>query len=82
MADEGALSFAKDIRPMFTDMDVAHMQGAGIDLSDRAEVEAHADAIYETVSDGSMPPRNSGEERWSPEMCERFKKWHEQGCQP
>jgi hypothetical protein len=79
MADEGALSFEKDIRPMFTDVDVAHMKPAGIDLSSYADVKASADAIYEVVSDGSMPPPGTGE-TWSAEMCERFKRWHDQGC--
>ena len=76
---DDAPGFAKDVRPMFTDKDVAHMKPLGIDLADAADVQAHADAIYSTVSDGSMPPRNSGEERWSPEMCERFKAWMEAG---
>ncbi|MGC1380234.1 MAG: hypothetical protein WA814_04340 [Candidatus Baltobacteraceae bacterium] len=82
MADQPALSFAKDIRPMFTDMDVEHMKPFGIDLSSRDDVEANADNIYATVSDGSMPPRGSGEERWSTEMCERFKQWQTQGFPP
>ncbi|HEU5479490.1 MAG TPA: hypothetical protein VFU90_06630, partial [Candidatus Tumulicola sp.] len=68
---EGTLSFAADVRPMFTDLDVDHMQPLGIDLSDRAAVEANADAIYAAVSNGSMPPAGTGE-RWSPEMCARF----------
>ena len=74
-----SLSFEKDIRPMFTDMDVEHMKPFGIDLSDRAVVQANAESILETVTYGSMPPRNSGEPRWTPEMCERFKAWREQG---
>jgi hypothetical protein len=78
---EGTLSFAADIRPMFTDLDVDHMQPLGIDLSDRAGVEASADAIYAVVSNGSMPPPGSGQ-RWSPEMCARFKQWQTQGCPP
>jgi hypothetical protein len=82
MTDAGALSFAKDIRPMFTDLDVAHMKPVGLDLSDRANVEAHAEAIYTAVSEGSMPPGSSGEARWSPEMCERFKQWQSQDCPP
>jgi hypothetical protein len=77
-----ALSFAKDIRPMFTDTDVAHMKGFGIDLSDKDSVTEHATAIYGTVSGGSMPPPNSGEPRWSVEMCERFKQWQIEGCPP
>jgi hypothetical protein len=77
---DDALSFEKDIRPMFTDTDVEHMKPLGIDLSDRAAVEENAEAIYGTVSEGTMPPRSSGETRWSPEMCERFKRWMSQGC--
>ena len=82
MADQGSLSFAKDIRPMFTDTDVDHMRSAGLDLSSHDEVAKSADAIYETVSAGTMPPPGSGEQRWSTEMCDRFKRWQEQGCPP
>ncbi len=79
MADEDALSFEKDIRPMFTDLDVAHMKPAGIDLSSAGDVKANADAIYSTVRSGAMPPPSSGEARWSDAMCERFKRWLDQG---
>lgn len=82
MTDGIALSFAKDVRPMFTDLDIEHMKAAGIDLSDRMEVETHADAIYRTVSEGTMPPASSGEARWSQAMCERFKAWQDRGCAP
>ena len=80
--NDPTLSFTRDIRPMFTDTDVDHMQPFGIDLSDKDDVEAHADAIYIAVSDGSMPPEGSGETRWSDEMCARFKQWQTRGCQP
>jgi len=80
MTDE-SLSFATDIRPMFTELDVDHMQPFGIDLSDAADVKSNAEAIYSTVSEGRMPPPGTGE-RWSAEMCERFKRWVEQGCPP
>jgi hypothetical protein len=76
------LSFAKDVRPMFTDTDVAHMKPAGLDLSDRGDVQKQADAILEAVSSGSMPPASSGEPRWTNEMCETFKRWRDQGCAP
>jgi hypothetical protein len=82
MMNDGTTSFEVDIRPMFTELDVAHMKPAGIDLSDAASVKAHADAIYAAVSEGSMPPPTSGEPRWPNEMCERFKRWQEQGCLP
>jgi len=82
MSDEHPLSFARDIRPLFTDMDVAHMKPAGIDLSSAESVKAHADAIYATVTSGSMPPPSSGETRWSAQMCETFKQWQLQNCPP
>jgi hypothetical protein len=78
VTDEIKLSFAGDIRPLFTDIDVAHMKAAGMDLSNRDDVEKHADAIYDAVSEGSMPPPGTGE-TWTPEMCERFKRWQTQG---
>jgi hypothetical protein len=80
MTNGDTLSFATDIRPMFTDLDVAHMKVAGIDLSDRNQVMAHADAIYQTVTTGTMPPPSSGETRWTPEMCDRFKRWQAADC--
>jgi hypothetical protein len=75
------LSFAKDIRPMFTDIDVAHMKAAHLDLSDHESVAQLADAIYKTVSEGTMPPPGTGE-KWTPEMCARFKQWKDEGCPP
>ena len=75
------VSFKRDIRPMFTDMDVEHMRKA-MDLSSRDSVFLHAGAIYEAVSSGHMPPAASGEPRWTPEMCTRFKTWQDQGGQP
>lgn len=77
-----ALSFERDIRPMFTQLDVDHMKPLGLDLSAYADVKASSDAIYSVVSYGSMPPPKSGEARWSTEMCDRFKRWIDQGCPP
>jgi hypothetical protein len=79
MPDQPTLSFAKDIRPLFTDLDVLHMKPAGIDLSSRDDVEKHADAIYETVTSGSMPPKSSGEARWTDATCALFQEWQTQG---
>jgi hypothetical protein len=77
--DQDKPSFEKDVRPMFTQTDVEHMQNLGIDLSSRGDVEKHAAAIYETVTSGAMPPPGTGE-RWTAEMCERFKRWRDGGC--
>jgi hypothetical protein len=80
MSDQ-RLSFAKDIRPMFTDTDVTHMKAAGMDLSAYDDVKSHAVAIYAVVSEGTMPPPGTGE-TWSEQMCGTFKQWQQQGCPP
>ena len=82
MSDADRLSFAADIRGMFTDLDVAHMRSSGMDLSNYNDVKANADAIYSVVTDGTMPPKNSGEPKWTTEMCDRFKRWQDGGCLP
>lgn len=81
MADETTTSFARDIRPMFTDIDVQHMNGVGIDLSSYDMVQEFAEAIYRTVSSGSMPPPGTGQ-RWTEEMCALFKRWQQDNCPP
>jgi hypothetical protein len=81
VTEQTKVSFAKDIRPLFTDIDVAHMKAGGMDLSSRDDCEKHGDAIYETVSSGSMPPKGTGE-TWTPEMCDRFKRWQNDGYLP
>jgi hypothetical protein len=76
-----AVGFKRDIRPMFTDMDIEHMRKA-MDLSSRDSAFLHADAIYKAVASGHMPPPSSGESPWTPEMCATFKAWKDQGGQP
>jgi hypothetical protein len=44
-----ARDLTKDMPPLFTDLDVAHMKPVGIDLSSREDVSAHADAIHRTL---------------------------------
>ena len=74
-----ALSFAKDIRPLFRDTpDVDSMKEYGIDLSSYTDVKVHAEKIYATFADGSMPCDG-------PWLCGRialFKRWMEEGMAP
>ena len=76
------LSFTKDIRPMFTDLDVDHLRPLGLDLSSKDDVAKNADDVYAHVSAGTMPPPSTGEERWTDEMCAKFKQWQTEGCPP
>ena len=50
----GALSFARDIRPLFREKDRDSMLTA-FDLFDQADVARHADAIVGALRSGKMP---------------------------
>ena len=72
-----AVSFAQDIRPLFTDMDIAHMKNFGVLLDDFDYMRdpAHAQNVLNAVSAGRMPPSSSGEPSWSPESVQLFQAW-------
>ena len=71
-----ALSFAKDIRPLFRDSpDVEEMQVFGLDLSSYEEVKSRAEEIYARLENGSMPC----DEAWPAERVALFKRWMDEG---
>ena len=72
-----ALSFAKDIRPLFRDGDIKCMGDSGVDLDDPAWmcVPANAQSVYSQVSAGTMPPDTP----WPPDRISLFKKWMDAG---
>lgn len=76
------VGFAKDVRPLFTDTDIAHMGARGLDLNDHDDVMNNADLIYEKVTSGAMPPQSTGGVRWTKAQCDLFKSWQTGGCQP
>lgn len=74
-----ALSFAKDIRPLFRDdPDVSAMKDYGLDLSSYSEVKLKAKSIYETLHTGSMPCDGA----WPADRVGLFKKWMDEGMAP
>jgi hypothetical protein len=74
-----ALSFAKDIRPLFRDTpDVDTMKDFGMDLSSYVDVKVHAGEIYARVLDGSMPC----DEPWPKDRVALFKQWMDEGMAP
>jgi hypothetical protein len=78
-----AVSFAQDIRPLFTDMDVAHMRNLGVSLDDFDYMSDpdHAQNVLTAVSTGSMPPSSSGEPEWTSESVQLFRDWMTGGYQ-
>jgi hypothetical protein len=74
-----ALSFAKDIRPLFRDdPDVEAMKPFGMDLSSYDDVSAQAENILARLEDGSMPC----DEPWPQAQIDRFKQWMSEGMEP
>lgn len=74
-----AISFARDIRPLFRDSpDVDSMKDYGLDLSSYEEVKAQAAEIYETLESGSMPC----DAPWPPAQVALFKRWMDEGLAP
>jgi hypothetical protein len=77
-----ALSFATDIKPLFTSTDQEHMSFM-FDLWDYGDVKSNAAEIYDSVSAGRMPVDNDGKAKpWSKDQVATFKQWMDQGCQP
>jgi len=76
-----AVSFAADIRPLFTEIDVDHMQGLGVLLDDYEYMRDpdHAQRVIDAVNSGSMPPSDSGEPSWSVEQVQLFREWMSAG---
>lgn len=70
----GAPSFATDIKALFRESDRDAMEFA-FDLWDHADVVDNAEAILESVADGSMPCDGA----WPPEQVATFQRWVETG---
>ncbi len=79
-----AVSFSRDIRPLFTAMDIEHMRPAGVALDNIAYMSDpdHAESVYQKLSSKQMPPRYSGESPWSDGNIQLFRDWIDGGFQP
>jgi hypothetical protein len=75
-----AVSYQRDIKPMFTQLDRDHMSKM-FDLWNYDDVKAKAASIYATVESGAMPPAGV-EPRWSADKVQVFKQWMEDGYLP
>jgi len=70
-----ALSFTRDIRPLFRDDDVDTMKQFGLDLSSYDAVKEKARQIYAAVADGSMPCDGP----WPRDRVATFRTWMDEG---
>ena len=76
MADT-ALSFERDIKPLFREKDRTSMSKA-FDLWSATDVAAHGQAIAAKLRDGSMPCDGP----WPAERVQTFTQWLDSGAQP
>jgi hypothetical protein len=67
-------TFAADIRPLFRDSDIEEMSWS-FDLASYDEVRDNGEAIYERLSDGSMPCDGP----WADESVTTFRAWMDAG---
>jgi len=75
------VSFDKDIKPLITEVDRNHMLFM-FDLWSYEDVKDNADDIYDSVSNGRMPPPPpGGDGPWSTDKTDLFKQWIDDGCQ-
>jgi hypothetical protein len=82
MAD---VSFKNDILPLFTQIDIDHMAGYGVELDsyEWMRVPLNAQNVYVTVETKQMPPsRGGGAGPWSDDKVALFKAWMDGGYKP
>jgi hypothetical protein len=75
------VSYASDIKPLFTEIDQKHMKFM-FDLWSYDDVKENANEILDSVSKGRMPPpKPQGEGRWSDANIALFQEWIDGQCQ-
>ena len=75
----GQLSFARDIRPLFRDLDIKSMiRARNLDLSNYDQVRAKADGILTILEAGKMPCDGA----WPEKDVGTFRQWIEDGKLP
>jgi hypothetical protein len=80
------VSFATDIKPLFRDIDIAHMKRFGVKLDDYTYMSnpANADAVLATLSprDDEPPSMPPGGPHWTADQLNLFVRWQKDGYQP
>ena len=78
------VSFEKDIRPLFTEADVDHMEGFGVMLADHAWMSdpENAKRCYDFLTGDEEPRMPPGGPYWSDEQLKKFADWMAGGYKP
>ena len=81
-----AVSYATQIKPLFTEMDRDHMlkvRFIKLDLWSYDSVKAVATEILDAVSAGSMPPPGTEPSApWTQDKVQLFQQWINDGMEP
>ena len=79
------VSFSKDIKPMFREVDIDHMKVHGVHLddyqymSDATKDYANPEAAQASLAGQTMPP---GGPFWTAQQLDLYGKWRAEGYQP
>jgi hypothetical protein len=79
------VSFAKDVKPMFRQIDIDHMNKGKVFLdnytymSDASNDHGNAQSVEDTLANQSMPP---GGPYWSNEQLTLYRQWRSDGYLP
>jgi hypothetical protein len=85
MQDKGTpISFERDIRPLFREVDIDHMEGFGVLLADHTWMSnpENAKRVYDFLSGDEKPRMPPGGPFWSDEQLKKLSSWIEGGYQP
>ncbi|WP_157181339.1 hypothetical protein [Actinopolymorpha alba] len=82
---DNVVSFSKDIRPLFTEVDIAHMRRLNVYLDDYEYMSDrdHSAAVERQLSSKRMPPSTrGGAGPWPDEHIALFRAWIDGDYQP
>ena len=78
-----SLSFERDIKPMFREIDIDHMEPFGVMLADHEWMSdpANAKSVHDYLV-GEGVPKMPPDEPWTDEQIKQFADWMAGGYQP
>jgi hypothetical protein len=80
------VSFARDVRPLFRDVDISHMKAHGVNLDDYTFMSDadNANKVLGALSprDGDPPPMPPGGPYWTADQLALFTQWQKDGYLP
>jgi hypothetical protein len=84
MPGQDAVSFAKDIAPLFRDVDVDHMEPFGVLLNDYEYMKQpqNAKRVRDFITGDEEPRMPPGGPFWSDDQVGLFDRWVSGGYQP